>query len=91
MNEEEKKESEKAMEEIRRLSLAQQIAAKAWGGEKTRHLDMIPDLAIEFAKILVEYMYAPHLGCATTEELLIEIKTRIEVDGKLGYRTIDSD
>ena len=33
----------------------------------------------------------PNLGCATTEELLDEIKARIEVDGKLDYRTIDSD
>ena len=31
------------------------------------------------------------LGCATTGQLLCEIKARIEVDEKLDYRTIDSD
>ena len=33
----------------------------------------------------------PRLGCATTRELLAEIKSRIELDGKLEYRTIDVD
>ena len=33
----------------------------------------------------------PNLGCATTRELLEEIKTRIDIDGNLDYRTIDSD
>lgn len=33
----------------------------------------------------------PQLGCATTEELIDEIKARIEMDGKLDYRTIDAD
>lgn len=31
----------------------------------------------------------PNLGCATTRELLNEIKTRIEMDGNLDYRTVD--
>lgn len=31
------------------------------------------------------------LGLATTEELLEEIRTRIEIDGKLQYRTVDSE
>lgn len=30
------------------------------------------------------------LGLATTRELLEEIKVRIEIDGKLDYRTVDS-
>lgn len=33
----------------------------------------------------------PNLGCATTRELLEEIKARIEVDGNLDYRTIDAE
>lgn len=33
----------------------------------------------------------PNLGCATTSELLDEITTRIKIDGRLGYRTIDED
>jgi len=32
----------------------------------------------------------PKLGCATTRQLLAEIRARLEVDGKLDYRTIDS-
>jgi hypothetical protein len=42
------------------------------------------------------YQYAmeqpakPNLGCATTGELLEEIKTRIVIDGNLDYRTVDS-
>lgn len=74
-----------------RMGFALQEAGKAWCGEKTKSKILDPDLAEEFAKILVEHMYEPKLGCATTEELLTEIKTRIEIDGKLGYRTIDSD
>ena len=31
----------------------------------------------------------PNLGCATTRQLLEELKVRIEMDGKLDYRTID--
>lgn len=31
----------------------------------------------------------PNLGCATTKELLDEIRARIEKDGKLYYRTVD--
>lgn len=32
----------------------------------------------------------PNLGCATTRELIDEIRGRIEVSGELEYRTIDS-
>lgn len=32
----------------------------------------------------------PRLGCATTRQLLEEITARIEVNGELDYRTIDS-
>lgn len=31
----------------------------------------------------------PQLGCATTRQLLEEIRARIEVHGNLDYRTID--
>ena len=31
----------------------------------------------------------PHLGLATTRQLLDELRARIEVDGKLDYRTVD--
>jgi len=78
-------------EKERRMGFALQEAAKAWCGEKTKDITMDAGLAEEFAKILVVQMYAPKLGCATTREILEELKTRIEMDGKLDYRTIDSD
>ena len=75
----------------RRMGFARQLAANAWCGEKTKDKTMDADLAEEFAKILVVEMYRPHLGCATTGEMLQEIKTRIEVSGQLDYKTMDSD
>lgn len=78
-------------EYARRIVFARQEAAKAWCGEKSKDKTMDADLAEEFAKVLVDHMYAPKLGCATTGEILEELKTRIEMDGKLDYRTIDSD
>lgn len=71
------------------MVFARQLAAQAWCGEKTKDKTMDVELAEAFAIILVEKMYEPHLGCATTRELIEEIKTRIEMDGKLGYRPID--
>lgn len=68
----------------RRIVFARQEAATAWCQEKTSNKEMDAELAEEFAKILVEHMYAPHLGCATTEELLDEVKARVE----LKYKTI---
>ncbi len=35
--------------------------------------------------------HEPNLGLATTRELLDEIRARIEVDGRLDYRTVDGD
>ena len=81
----------KKEEHERRMNFALQLAATAWCGEKTKSNVMDGDLAEEFAKILVVEMYKPRLGCATTREILEELKTRIEVDGQLDYRTIDSD
>ena len=81
----------KKEEQERRMNFAMQEAAGAWCGEKTKDRTMDVELAEEFAKILVKHMYAPKLGCATTREIIDELKTRIEMDGKLDYRTIDSD
>ena len=33
----------------------------------------------------------PRLGCATTAEMIDEIRARIELDGKLDYKTVDRD
>ena len=32
----------------------------------------------------------PRLGCATTRQLLEELIARAEIDGSIGYRTVDS-
>ncbi|GAJ23048.1 unnamed protein product [marine sediment metagenome] len=86
-----KKEEHEGHRDLRRMDFARQEAAQAWCKEKTRDKAMDTELAEEFAKILVKHMYAPKLGCATTREILEELKTRIEMDGKLDYKTIDQD
>ena len=52
---------------------------------------MDTELAEAFAEILVKEMYSPSLGCATTGEILDEFRARIEVDGKLDYKSINSE
>ena len=64
-------------------------AAQAWCMQKTEKIDMIPELAEEFARIVEEVSSHPWLGNASTRELLEELTARIEVDGKLDYRTRD--
>jgi len=58
------------------MVLARMEAAKAWCGEKTSTKVMDPELAEEFAQILVVHMYEPHLGCAKTSEMLAEVQAR---------------
>ena len=73
---------------------ALQKAAQAWATPKTEKITMDPILAEAFAEIIDEIHYLkakPYLGNATTEELLNEIKARLEVSGLLQYKTIDSD
>jgi len=76
------------MEEIRGA------VARGWGyprnTEKVMDVDLADAISVEIKKLFVAFK-EPQLGCATTEELLNEIKVRIEMDGKLDYRTIDSD
>jgi len=57
-------------ERKRRMPFARQKAAQAWCQSKTSGIEMDNRLAEEFAKILVVESYEPHLGCATTGELL---------------------
>lgn len=78
-------------EHERRMGFAREKAAQVWCEKSVENKVMDVDLAEEFAKILVIPMYEPKLGCATTRDLLEEIKVRIELDGKLDYRTIDQD
>ena len=71
-------------EEQRRMVFARQEAAKAWCTESTKTKIMDTELAQAFAEILVVHMYEPHLGCATTGQLLEEIKAQVDLD----YTTI---
>lgn len=70
----------------RRMVFARQRAAQAWCTDNIKETIMDPILAEEFAKILVDEMYETHLGCATTGELLDEVKARVDCD----YSTIES-
>ncbi len=62
----------------RRMGFARERAAQVWCEKKTENKVMDVELEEEFAKILVVEMYEPKLGCASTRELLEEIKVRIE-------------
>lgn len=76
----------KKEEHERRMSFARQEVATAWCQAKTGMIEMDADLAEEFAKILVVHMYKPHLGCATTGEIIEELKARSNLDYKtMGY------
>jgi len=66
------------------MVFARMQAACAWCAPSTEHIEMNCVLAEEFAKILVKEMYAPHLGCVSTGELLQEIQSRSD----LAYRTV---
>ena len=70
------------------LELARQTAAQAWCEPTTENITMIPELAFAFADIIEDIWSKPWLGNATTRELIEELKARIDVDGKLDYRTV---
>lgn len=69
----------------RRLRFAREIAAQVWCRPDTSSIPMDVVLAEAFAQVLVEEMYAPHLGCATTKELIDEISARSD----LSYKTVE--
>ena len=75
------------------LDKIQGAVARGWCSPKNERkimdVDLAESISLEVKKLFVDFK-EPQLGCATTRELLNEIKIRIEVDGKLGYRTIDS-
>lgn len=73
-----------AEEKTRRMRFAREEAASCWCGPTTSHIPMDVVLAEAFAVKLVAQMYAPHLGCATTGELLEELKARSD----LSYKTL---
>jgi hypothetical protein len=79
---------EKEREHDRRMGFARGKAAEAWCTPTTKSIVFDPILAEEFAEILCKEMYEPHLGCATTGELLKELEARFD---DLDYRTIDEN
>ena len=68
---------------------AREMAAQAWTKPETEKLVLDQNLAEAFARILDGALLAPHLGCATTRDLIDELRDRCEVNGTLDYRTID--
>jgi hypothetical protein len=75
--------------ETQKMDFALQEAAKAWCGAKTSSKLMDAELAQEFANILIKHMYEPHLGCATTKELLDEIYARSNLEYSTYYTDCD--
>ena len=71
-------------------NLAREKAAQAWCKETTKHKEMDVELAEAFAEILDEIWGQSWLGNATTDEMLQELKTRAEIHGYSGYRTVDA-
>ena len=75
--------------EATRMETCRELAAQAWCTSSTSHIVLDVALAEAFAQILRRERWQPALGCATTRELLDEVRARIELDGKLDYRTVD--
>ena len=70
-----------------------EAVARGWCHPKNENKIVDVDLAEAIRDEINELRRSdiePKLGCATTGQLLAEIKARIEIDGKLDYRTIDS-
>lgn len=65
-------------EYARRMNFARERSALAWTFPETENKEMDTDLVEAFARILVQDMYAPNLGCATTRDLLKEVVARLE-------------
>ena len=76
----------KMKEHERRMRFAREKSAQAWCTKTTENITMIPELAEEFAEILVKEMYEPKLGCATTREMFEELMAR---NCDLDYKTIN--
>lgn len=59
-------------------NLSRELAASVWTKEDTKSKVMDVDLAEAFAEILDAEMSKPNLGCATTGQMLDEIKARVD-------------
>jgi hypothetical protein len=68
-----------------RVDLARRIVAQVWRDSRvwcTEKTSLDPILEEALASKLADYMYRPNLGCATTIQLIDEIKTRVEMEIK---------
>ena len=68
-------------------NLSKERAAQAWCTPETETIEMDVRLALAFADILDEIWSKPWLGNATNEQLLEELKVRIQIHWTLDYRT----
>ena len=75
------------MREIKVPKWCMEEAAKAWGESDTCGKTMDVTLGMAFAEILHKFASKPHLGYATTKELIDEIAAR----SNLGYSTVSGD
>lgn len=50
---------------------------------------IVEETALKIFNLREKEPLLPSLGLATTRELIDEIKARIEVDGKLDYKTVE--
>lgn len=73
------------------IQASREKAAQVWCKPSCAKKIMDVELCEAFAETLEEIWSQPWLGNATTEELLNEIKVRIEMDGKLKYRTVEQN
>jgi len=62
--------------------------ARGWCWPINSHKTMDVELAHAITEEIWQADWTPNLGCATTRELLDEIRARIEIDGKLDYKTV---
>lgn len=68
------------MKKLNFPNLSISLASKAWCDSRTSHKVMDVELAEVFSEILDEEMSKPNLGCATTRQLLDEVKARVDLD-----------
>jgi len=72
-------------------ALSREKVAQAWCTPSTSNKVMDTELAEAMADILDEVWSKSWLGNATTAELLDELRARCELNGTLGYKTVDGD
>lgn len=67
-------------EHERRMEFARIEVMKAYATEETKNTEVDPVLSEKLAEIFVVHMYEPHLGCATTGDMLDEIRARVDTE-----------